>query len=313
LEATIGSLDGVPQHEFLDKLIATLENVALGDHLNKAQESACRLIAAIINKLPEGQELERAIDSLHRKRNDSSVNREQAIRLYIWTTKALVMRSYSRTDASIQELVDLLNDSIHGYGVVAEGFTTILSDTVECLNLNSHANIRLMYRQRFFQATVPRLLALYQQSKESNAACFAAIANQLAFVPHTVIISHMSTVVPLLVQCLAVEQQNRLIISTINALLGLMRDNTLALVDHIDTLVPRLLKLAREATSMVVRSLALKCLSELINAPSIILLPLREQVNQQLVPCLGDKKRLVRREASQARHKWIMLGQPGGK
>ena len=108
-----------------------------------------------------------------------------------------------------------------------------------------------MYRQRFFQATVPRLLALYQQSKESNAACFAAIANQLAFVPHTVIISHMSTVVPLLVQCLAVEQQNRLIISTINALLGLMRDNTLALVDHIDTLVPRLLKLAREATSMV--------------------------------------------------------------
>ena len=110
-----------------------------------------------------------------------------------------------------------------------------------------------MYRQRFFQSTVPRLLALYQQSKQSNGACFAAIANQLAFVPHAVIISHMATLVPLLVQCLAVEQQNRLIVSTINALLGLMRDNTLALVDHIDTLVPRLIVLAIDAPSMVTR------------------------------------------------------------
>jgi len=209
--------------------------------------------------------------------------------------------------------VDLLSDPIHGCAIVAEGFATILSETVECLNLNSHANIRLMYRQRFFQETVPRLLALYQHSKQSNGACFAAIANQLAFVPHAIIISHMATLVPLLVQCLAVEQQNRLIVSTINALLGLMRDNTLALVDHIDTLVPRLLLLATDAPSMVVRSLALKCLSELINAPSVVLLPLRDKVSRELIPCLGDKKRLVRREAALARHRWIMLGQPGGK
>merc|ERR1712071_386898 len=314
LEATIGSLNAIPQGNQLDKLISALVKVALENaHPDQVKESACRLIAAVVNKLPEGRELEDLMDSLRMKRNGPSVDKESAIRLFVWTTKALVMRAYSRTDALIQELVDLLSDPDHGCSIVAQGFATILAETEECLNLNSHANIRLMYRQRFFQSTVPRLLALYEQSKQSNGACFAAIANQLAFVPHAVIISHMATLVPLLVQCLAVEQQNRLIVSTINALLGLMRDNTLALVDHIDTLVPRLIVLAIDAPSMVVRSLALKCLSELINAPSIILLPLREQVNQQLVPCLGDKKRLVRREASQARHKWIMLGQPGGK
>lgn len=35
------------------------------------------------------------------------------------------------------------------------------------------------------------------------------------------------------------------------------------------------------------------------------------QVIRLLVPCLDDKKRLVRREAALARQKWIMLGQAG--
>ena len=77
------------------------------------------------------------------------------------------MRAYSRTDALIQEvttdfffeieschsfavdffskiwqLVDLLSDPDHGCSIVAEGFATILAETEECLNLNSHANIR---------------------------------------------------------------------------------------------------------------------------------------------------------------------------
>lgn len=58
--------------------------------------------------------------------------------------------------------------------------------------------------------------------------------------------------------------------------------------------------------------LALKSLGQLTDAPKIVVLPLRSRVVFQLIPCLDDRKRLVRREAALARHKWIMLGQPGG-
>lgn len=41
---------------------------------------------------------------LDQKRSAPSVNKENAIRLFIWTTKAMVMRAYSRTSALIEEV-----------------------------------------------------------------------------------------------------------------------------------------------------------------------------------------------------------------
>lgn len=112
--------------------------------------------------------------------------------------------------------------------------------------------VRLMYRQRFFQEVVPKLLELYKKSEMDNkAACFAAIANQLAFIPHGVLISHMATLIPLLIQCLVVEQPDQLIVSTLNALNSLTSENTAVIVDYIDSLVPRLLALAKNSQSLV--------------------------------------------------------------
>lgn len=109
-----------------------------------------------------------------------------------------------------------------------------------------------MYRQRFFQEVVPRLLKLYKESETCNkSACFAAIANQLAFVPEGVLVGHMATLIPLLVQCLAIDQPTDLIVSTINAFMGLMSDNVGAIESYVDNLVPRLLCLAQNSNSMV--------------------------------------------------------------
>ena len=110
-----------------------------------------------------------------------------------------------------------------------------------------------MYRQRFFQEVVPRLLKLYRESESCNkAACFAAIANQLAFIPEGVLVAHITTLIPLLIQCLSIHQPPQLIISTINAFMGLMSDNVNAIEDYVDNLVPRLLNLAKDGSSMVI-------------------------------------------------------------
>lgn len=112
-----------------------------------------------------------------------------------------------------------------------------------------------MYRQRFFQEVVPRLLKLYRESESCNkAACFAAIANQLAYLPDGVLIAHITTLIPLLIQCLAVEQPSELIISTINAFMNLIADNVSAIEVYVSNLVPRLLTLAKDGNTMVTYS-----------------------------------------------------------
>ncbi|KAK4011886.1 hypothetical protein OUZ56_020995 [Daphnia magna] len=311
MEATLGSLDATPVGQNLEKLIKTLEPLTICHPNADVRISACRLVAALINKVPEGHELESILDSLRTKWQDPSADRNKTVCLFVWITKALLMRSYSKLDQSIQELVEFLNDPTHGY-LVAEGFKTILGETEECLNFDSHANIRLMYRQRFFQEVVPRLLKLYRESPSCNkSACFAAIANQLAFIPEGVLVAHITTLIPLLIQCLNIEQPDQLIISTITAFMGLMSDNVNAIEEYISSLVPRLLTLAKDGLTMDVRRLALRCLSQLRKAQTVVLLPLRSEVILRLIPCLDDKKRLVRREAAVARQKWAMLGQAG--
>lgn len=123
-----------------------------------------------------------------------------------------------------------------------------------------------MYRQRFFQDVVPRLLDLYRHSDAASnkAACLTAIANQLAFIPRGVLLSHTATLVPLLIQCLTSEQPEQLVASAIDALLDLMADNTSAVIEYIDSLVPRLLKLAQDGRTMVTQQLPLNYFSLLL-------------------------------------------------
>ena len=44
------------------------------------------------------------IESLNQKKNDPSADRQNGIGLFIWITKALVMRAYSKTEPYIQEV-----------------------------------------------------------------------------------------------------------------------------------------------------------------------------------------------------------------
>ena len=56
-----------------------------------------------------GSELDNLIDRLMKKRQDPSFDRNHAISLLVWITKALVMRSYSKVEQSIQEVLDLFS------------------------------------------------------------------------------------------------------------------------------------------------------------------------------------------------------------
>ena len=54
MEATLGSLETVPNGAILERLVSALEPFALNHALSEVRSSACRLLASLINKLPEG-------------------------------------------------------------------------------------------------------------------------------------------------------------------------------------------------------------------------------------------------------------------
>lgn len=55
MEATLGSLDATPMGETLDRLMNALQPLTVGHFKAEVRLSACRLVAALINKLPEGE------------------------------------------------------------------------------------------------------------------------------------------------------------------------------------------------------------------------------------------------------------------
>lgn len=56
MEATLGSLVSTPTILTLEKLIKTSEPLIVGNVNDEVRLSACRLVAALINKLPEGKD-----------------------------------------------------------------------------------------------------------------------------------------------------------------------------------------------------------------------------------------------------------------
>lgn len=135
MEATIGSCDATPTGATLERLMNVLLPLTVDHSKAEVRLSACRLVAALINKLPEGKqkigisflfwfsyyirfaivrgfelllstgkELELWLDSLRQKWQDPLADRANAICLFTWIAKGLLMRSYHNLNSVINEV-----------------------------------------------------------------------------------------------------------------------------------------------------------------------------------------------------------------
>eukprot|EP00061_Rhincodon_typus_P018621 g47858.t1 len=62
-------------------------------------------------------------------------------------------------------LIQLLTDPDLGTDA-ADGFSVLVSDSSDVLNKATHADIRIMYRQRFFTENVPKLVQGFHSASE---------------------------------------------------------------------------------------------------------------------------------------------------
>ena len=72
-------------------------------------------------------------------------------------TKSLLLRSHPTFKEFAAHLIDLFEDEVLGL-TAAKGFFVILDETEDVLNLASHADVKLMYRQRFFLYLLPNII-----------------------------------------------------------------------------------------------------------------------------------------------------------
>ncbi|XP_031604746.1 MMS19 nucleotide excision repair protein homolog isoform X2 [Oreochromis aureus] len=303
----------VPQ---IDKLLSALEEMSCTCSHPLSYTSAAKCFAGLVNKKPQGHSLDSLIQRMMKRvcselDSPSSSVRTQAFTLMIWVAKALLLRYHPLFTTLTDKLFSLLDDADLG-PMAADGFSLLMSDSTDVLNRACHADVRIMYRQRFFSENSAKLVqgfnAAPQEKKPNYLKALSNIVNKL---PKQVQVTELPALLSLLLEALSCPDQD-VHLSTLSCLEPVLVNPPQVLIQQLEALINRLLALI-SSPAMSVRIASLSCISTLSHFPVHEVLPFRARVLRALAKPLDDKKRLVRREAVQARGEWFLLGSPGGR
>uniref|UniRef100_A0A8C6CB27 MMS19 nucleotide excision repair protein n=1 Tax=Monodon monoceros TaxID=40151 RepID=A0A8C6CB27_MONMO len=299
----------IPQ---LNQLMRELLELSCCHNCPFSSTAAAKCFAGLLNKHPAGQQLDEflqlAVDKVEAGLS-SGPYRSQAFTLLLWVTKALVLRYHPLSSCLTDRLVGLLSDPELG-PAAADGFSLLMSDCTEVLTRAGHAEVRIMFRQRFFTDNVPALVrGFHAAPRDVKPNYLKGLSHVLNRLPKPVLLPELPTLLSLLLEALSCPD-SVVQLSTLSCLQPLLLEAPQVMSLHVDTLVTKFLNLS-SSPSMAVRIAALQCMHAVTHLPTPVLLPYKLQVIRALAKPLDDKKRLVRKEAVSARGEWFLLGSPG--
>uniref|UniRef100_A0A8C2YJW7 MMS19 nucleotide excision repair protein n=1 Tax=Chinchilla lanigera TaxID=34839 RepID=A0A8C2YJW7_CHILA len=299
----------IPQ---LNQLMRELLELSCCHSCPFSSTAAAKCFAGLLNKHPAGQQLDEflqlAVDAVEVGLG-SGPTRHEAFTLLLWVTKALVLRYHPRNSSLTARLMGLLSDPELG-PAAADGFSLLMSDCTDVLTRAGHAQVRIMFRQRFFTDNVPMLVqGFHTAPQDVKPNYLKGLSHVLHRLPKSVLLPELPTLLSLLLEALSCSD-SVVQLSTLSCLQPLLLEAPQVMSLHVDTLVTKFLDLS-SSPSMAVRIAALQCMHALTRLPAPVLLPYKSQVIRALAKPLDDKKRLVRKEAVSARGEWFLLGSPG--
>ncbi|XP_048842659.1 MMS19 nucleotide excision repair protein homolog isoform X2 [Brienomyrus brachyistius] len=300
----------------LERLMAELEELSCTSTYPFCYTAASKCFAGLVNKRPAGEALDLLLDRVMGRicselDHASSSVRLQAFTLLLWVTKALLIRYHPRASVLTDKMFSLLTDRELG-PLVADGFSVLMSDPVDVLTRAGHADVRIMYRQRFFTENSAKLVQGFNSAeKEMKPGYLKALSHIVNNLPRQVQLSELPALLPLLLEALSCPDQ-AVQLSTLSCLHPVLMESLPAstLCLQLEGLVSHLLGLTSSPT-MKVRIASLRCLNAVSHFPEHEVIPFRDRVLRALAPPLDDKKRLVRKEAVATRGEWFLLGSPG--
>ncbi|XP_028975965.2 MMS19 nucleotide excision repair protein homolog [Esox lucius] len=302
----------IPQ---VDRLLLELEELSCTCDHPLSYTSAAKCYAGLVNKW-HVEALESLIDRMLKRISSelasaSSSVRTQAFTLLLWVAKALLIRYHPLSTTLTDKLFSLLSDPELG-SLAADGFSLLMSDSTDILNRGCHADVRIMYRQRFFTENSSKLVQGFNTAPQERKSCYLkALSHILTNLPRQVQITELPALLPLLLEALSCPDQG-VQQSTLSCLQPVLLDPPSALITQLEALVGRMLSLIT-SPSMKVRIASLRCIHALARFPEHEIMPFRARVLRALATPLDDRKRMVRSEAVLARNEWFLLGSPGGR
>ncbi|XP_020739137.2 MMS19 nucleotide excision repair protein homolog isoform X3 [Odocoileus virginianus] len=186
----------IPQ---LNRLMRELLELSCCQSCPFSSTAAAKCFAGLLNKHPAGQQLDEflqlAVDKVEAGLS-SGPCRSQAFTLLLWVTKALVLRYHPLSSCLTDRLMGLLSDPELG-PAAADGFSLLMSDCTDVLTRAGHAEVRIMFRQRFFTDNVPALVrgfhAAPQDVKPNYLKGLSHVLNRL---PKPVLLPELPTLLP---------------------------------------------------------------------------------------------------------------------
>ncbi|XP_037996220.1 MMS19 nucleotide excision repair protein homolog isoform X1 [Motacilla alba alba] len=299
----------IPQQEWLLRELLAL---SCSCNCSFTATTAAKCFAGLVNKHPAGQQLDEILQLAVNRMEPSLAEgprRTQALTLLLWVTKALVLRYHPLSSCLTDKLLGLLGDTELG-PATADGFSLLMAESPDVLHKGCHADVRIMFRQRFFTDNVPKLVqGFHGAGPDVKANYLKGLSHVLNHLPKPVLVTELPTLLSLLLEALSCS--DRVVqLSTLSCLHPLLLEAPQIMSLHVDTLVTKFLNLTSSPT-MAVRIAALRCAHALTSLPTTVLLPYKGRVIRALAKPLDDKKRLVRKEAVAARGEWFLLGSPG--
>lgn len=312
-EAVFGCLHcHIPLPE-VRSLCCLLYKISVGTPFNSVHTSSSRLCASFVNKMPMAS-LEDTLSDLDTLLQSSCTQGSvQEVGLSAsfcgWIVKGLSMRGYTKLEMWIDKLIKYVGaDDKHIAMMAAQCFRVIMDDSPIYLNEGSHCTVRLLHKQRVFLCALKIVNKSKEIQTEQRYPYLLAVINLLAGVSQSVLSSNIGEVLPLVLESLS-QDSPFLIDTALSTLNDLLTQPAFydSLNDHIQSIIPRLLPLTIHADSMTIRQVAIRCLYNVANLKTELLLPFRVEVLAQLTLCVGDSKRGVRQDAVAARSQWLSV------
>ncbi|CAB4400794.1 unnamed protein product [Rhizophagus irregularis] len=301
----------------ISEFLSNLVEISLNTKNELQHHSLAQLAASILNKWNQENELNQFVETkiLGELRNHfalsstgNEVMRQPSLDIFIWLTKALILRTHLLGYRCVDQITSQFNDPMLGKRA-SERFEVLIGES-DLLNKQSFAVVKTLHKQRFFNYCMPILAEGFKlSSDEVKHNYLIALSHLLRNIPKQVLLSELPSLITLLIHSLSLPDAE-LKSSTIDTFYIISANAPQIISEHISSLIPLLLSSTKgdKGNTMRVRISALQCLGILPNhIPFDVLFPFKSKILRELSAALDDKKRLVRKQAVDCRNKWFLF------
>ncbi|KFB35156.1 AGAP003548-PA-like protein [Anopheles sinensis] len=297
----LGYLDeSVPLVDHFESLVNDLSKLALETDDERVRQVCHRLLCSLFNRMPDDDHhrgvLKRLLAVL---KAELKKHNHQAVLILGWIGKGLMARGHAEAGEIIDDVAELLDHPTLSH-MAALAFE-ILSLEFPQLHLPL---LKSLFKQKLFVWVMKKLEGKMEQYAVAH---LKALVFVFKATPHAVLKMNLSKVGPVLLKCLA-QDDDHTVVEALTIVGRLIRELDVFVQDHLQSLIPVLLKLVTRQSSMKVRIGSLECLLYICKYPTFLLLPFKQTALIELQKPLDDRKRLVRNAAVAARLQWYLVG-----